>query len=336
MDFSVVIPARNAEHTLGRCLEAVFTSSSAPSEVLVVDDGSADRTAAIAETYGCRILKIFSASGPMEPRFAGARAARFPLLVFVDADVVVRRDTFAKIVRRFSDPSLHALTGLLSDGNRSGSFFSDYKNHYMRHVFLGRPAESSFLYGSLWAVRRGYMVYFRPITKPFGSLVSDSETGFRLCRRGKRILLDHTIEVDHLKHYTLGSLLKNDFQIPFLFSLMFVRYGGFRRVLRGKAFSHASLGQTAAVTCAFLALVSAVAAVIFSSFFFAWTALGLAVSFYAYWAGFFLRLRPRGFFFGISAAAFKFLDANVMFCGMVSGFVFSLSGLWDRRGPVFR
>ncbi len=328
MSFSVIIPARNMERTLEVCLQAVFASSKLPDEVIVVDDGSMDGTADIAKSFNCRCVRIDSGSGPMEPRFAGARLARSPIFVFVDADVCVRPDTFEKVLKRFEDPNIHALTGILSPDKSSGSFFSDYKNFYMKHIFSIQPSEVPFLYGSLWAVRREEMVYFRPITRPFGSLVSDSEAGMRLNRRGKKVILDQTLEVDHLKKYTLAGLLKNNFVIPFLFSLLFVRYGGFRQVQARKSFSHASAGQVLAMAWAFLALYFALARSPLAFIF-----LGL---FYFHWRTFFSQMRSRGVLFQVKAILFKWIDSQVMLLGMVSGFIFSLSGFFKRRGMAFR
>ncbi len=335
-DFSVIIPARNMELTLTACLSAVFASSARPAEVIVVDDASEDRTAEIASSFGCRVIPADLCSGPMEPRFAGARSARTPVLVFVDADVRVRPDTFARILGRFEDPSIHAVTGILSAGHSAGSFFADYKNHYMRHVFLRQPSESHFLYGSLWAVRREDMIFFRPIRRPFGSLVSDSEAGMRLRRRGKRVVLDHALEVDHLKRYTFLGLLKNDFVIPFLFSLMLVRYGGLRNLFSRSRFSHASAGQALAMTAAPCAVISALLFCFFRQPAFFWASAALFIFFYIYWLPFIAGMRGRGAGFRVSAALFKPLDAAVMFSGMTAGFFYSLSGFFRRKGFIFR
>ncbi|MGH3044943.1 MAG: glycosyltransferase family 2 protein, partial [Gaiellaceae bacterium] len=48
LDVSVVIPAFNAERTVGRVVEALRAQDPAPAEIVVVDDGSGDRTGEIA------------------------------------------------------------------------------------------------------------------------------------------------------------------------------------------------------------------------------------------------------------------------------------------------
>ena len=87
---SVIIPARNEEHNLPRLLRSLTGSSLAPLEIIVVDDGSADRTAQVARELGAKVL----ASPALPPGwrgktwacYQGAKAANGEWLVFVDAD----------------------------------------------------------------------------------------------------------------------------------------------------------------------------------------------------------------------------------------------------------
>jgi len=48
---SVIIPAKNSERTIGKCLKSVFNQEYVPQEVIVVDGGSTDRTRSIANWY---------------------------------------------------------------------------------------------------------------------------------------------------------------------------------------------------------------------------------------------------------------------------------------------
>ncbi len=87
---SVVIPARNEAPRIARTLDAVFaqTVTGVELEVLVVDDGSTDGTAAIASGAGARVIPLGSSRGgsPGAARNRGAAAASGDPLVFLDAD----------------------------------------------------------------------------------------------------------------------------------------------------------------------------------------------------------------------------------------------------------
>ncbi|GAC1316786.1 MAG: hypothetical protein NVSMB25_03190 [Thermoleophilaceae bacterium] len=86
-DVCVVIPARDAAETIGLALEALDNQIlDGDHEVIVVDDGSRDTTAAVAGARGARVVAHASARGSAAARNAGAAASRAPLLAFLDAD----------------------------------------------------------------------------------------------------------------------------------------------------------------------------------------------------------------------------------------------------------
>ncbi len=86
-DVSVIVPAYNAQATLAAALRSALQQSLIPLEVLVVDDGSADGTAAVAETFGSKVRLIRQPNGgPGSARNTGIRAARGNWIGLLDAD----------------------------------------------------------------------------------------------------------------------------------------------------------------------------------------------------------------------------------------------------------
>jgi glycosyltransferase involved in cell wall biosynthesis len=81
---SVVIPARDAAATIGRAIVSV--QAQAPAEIIVVDDASADATAAVAERLGARLIRLARQQGAAAARNAGIAAARGEIIAFQDAD----------------------------------------------------------------------------------------------------------------------------------------------------------------------------------------------------------------------------------------------------------
>ncbi|MGH9410131.1 MAG: glycosyltransferase, partial [Vicinamibacterales bacterium] len=94
---SFIVPAHNEEALIGetlralaRAVEAVLGSRAC--EIIVVDDASTDRTAAIASGLGVRVVPV-QVRHIAAARNAGARAARGDRFVFVDADTVLPPQT---------------------------------------------------------------------------------------------------------------------------------------------------------------------------------------------------------------------------------------------------
>ena len=89
-----VIPAYNEEHFLSRTLAAVNEAAQVSGqlfEIIVVDDASTDRTAAVARESNARLVSV-NHRQIAATRNAGAREANGDMLIFVDADTVVTAD----------------------------------------------------------------------------------------------------------------------------------------------------------------------------------------------------------------------------------------------------
>lgn len=86
--YSVVIPAFNAERTLGTVIGALRGQEPAPAEVIVVDDGSTDRTAEIAERLGARVIRSDGAGFAGGARNLGWETVTSDAVVFLDSDAI--------------------------------------------------------------------------------------------------------------------------------------------------------------------------------------------------------------------------------------------------------
>jgi glycosyltransferase involved in cell wall biosynthesis len=88
---SFIIPAHNEEALIASTIRAIRTATdglAAPVEIIVVDDASTDRTAAIAAAEGARVVPA-QVRQIAAARNAGAAVARGSIFVFVDADTIV-------------------------------------------------------------------------------------------------------------------------------------------------------------------------------------------------------------------------------------------------------
>lgn len=88
-DLSVVIPAHNAARTLDRALASVFRQDIPVAEIIVVDDGSSDGTAALAAAFAggpVRVIRLERCGGAANARNHGVNAAQGELVAFLDAD----------------------------------------------------------------------------------------------------------------------------------------------------------------------------------------------------------------------------------------------------------
>ncbi len=84
---SVVVPAWNVQDYLGRALDSILSQTMAVDEIIIVDDGSTDRTVDIAKGYGDQVRYLYQEnSGVSAARNAGVEAATGTWIAFLDAD----------------------------------------------------------------------------------------------------------------------------------------------------------------------------------------------------------------------------------------------------------
>jgi glycosyltransferase involved in cell wall biosynthesis len=87
IDVSVIVPAHNAQATIARALAAVAGQKfSGRHELIVVDDGSTDATAQLAEHAGAQVIRHPEPRGPAAARNTGRAAAQGALLAYTDSD----------------------------------------------------------------------------------------------------------------------------------------------------------------------------------------------------------------------------------------------------------
>lgn len=112
---SVVIPAHNAARTLGACLDSVYAQTCRIHEVIVVDDGSTDRTADIAQSYPCTLIRSDGNRGVSAARNAGIAAATGEIVFFLDSDEALTPDSVAGAVEILrSDPECGCVHGVIA------------------------------------------------------------------------------------------------------------------------------------------------------------------------------------------------------------------------------
>ncbi len=127
---SVIVPVYNAVGYIERCLEALIASSYPTFEIIVVDDCSTDNSLEIARQKVTTLLQLSRRSGPAAAaRNFGALHAQGEIILFIDSDVVVQRETIALAANNLqNNPDIVAVFGSYDDKPQEKNFMSQYRN----------------------------------------------------------------------------------------------------------------------------------------------------------------------------------------------------------------
>ena len=122
----MVIPAYNAESTIGQAVEHTLAQAREPLdvEVIVVDDGSKDETAKVAQSAGATVIRQENA-GPAAARNRGWASATGQVICFTDSDCIPGAGWLEKLLDGFTDQQVGAVAGSYDIAN-TGSWLAQW------------------------------------------------------------------------------------------------------------------------------------------------------------------------------------------------------------------
>lgn len=212
---SVVVPIFDASATLERCVAALVAAANDGDELIVADDGSRD--GALEELpphLGARLQVVRSEQnigrGPI--RNLGASEASGDVLVFVDADVEVHRDTLTLIRDAFTEvPGRVSLIGAYDDRPSAPGRVSQYRNLLHHHTHHTHGSRATHFWTGLGAVRRDVFLELGGLDDAtWARDMEDVEFGHRLVDAGHTVDVLPHIQGTHLKDFTLRSMVRTD------------------------------------------------------------------------------------------------------------------------------
>jgi glycosyltransferase involved in cell wall biosynthesis len=198
MKVSVVIPAYNAQQTIAEAVEQSVAQAKGPMEVevVVVDDGSVDDTAKIAQSAGAIVIKQENA-GPAAARNRGWKSATGQVICFTDSDCVPMSGWLENLLDGFRDRQVGAVAGSYEIAN-TGSWLA----HWVHQEIMERhkrmpPFVRAF--GSYNVAIPRYMLEATGGFDPKYRQASgeDNDLSYRIIKKGWRIAFRPQAKVAH-------------------------------------------------------------------------------------------------------------------------------------------
>jgi glycosyltransferase involved in cell wall biosynthesis len=193
---SIVVPVKNSANTLELCLSALARQSYQHIEIIIVDNGSADQTVAIAKRHGAQIIR----SGGRLPaaRNAGARIAAGKYQLHIDSDMELDPESVAQCMAAVSEGA-DAVT--LPEQNVATGY-------WMRAFSFGKELGRGV--PGFEGVRFISRARFEQVSGFDESLLAGEDRDFflRLAKVGARFGRIQAITKHHVEHLTIGDIFK--------------------------------------------------------------------------------------------------------------------------------
>ncbi len=314
---SVVVPAFNAEQTIGACLDSLRaqTAPRGDYEIIVVDDGSTDQTRAVAAARSIRVLTQPN-RGPAAARNLGAQNARGDILLFIDADSVPDVRWIEAMTAPFADASIAGVSGekKTRQTNLVARFVQlEYDFKYDRMDARGL---TDFIDSSTAGYRREIFLSNGGFDTTLME-AEDTDLSFRLAERGYALVLVRDAIVYHTHPESLVEFLRRKYRYAIWRAVIYARYPR-----KAASDTRTPLSQKMQIALAFLVLPAIVGALFWNVF--AWGVLALLAAFLTTTLKFAARCWRASRLVALAAPAILLLSAY-------AGGTGALVGLFKRR-----
>lgn len=218
MKIAVYIPCFNSARYLAMCIASLLAQKRAPDEIIVVDDGSTDRTSSIAAMYPVKLVRHDTNRGLGATRTTGIKVANADLVASIDADCFAHPDWLKRLSRKLEQsPDAIGIAGKLVEANYT-RLGDRWRTHHLPQNHGEQPlADVPFLHGANTLYRRAALLAAGGYNPAFRTNGED----FDICKRLRRVqpsvrlIYEPGAVVMHLKEDTVVSVLRARFRYFF-------------------------------------------------------------------------------------------------------------------------
>ena len=210
MKITVYIPCYNAGEFISGCLESVLAQTCPPSEVIVINDASTDRTVEIALRYPVRIIDMPSHPGLAAARNEAVKAAGGDCVASIDADCTADPSWLKNLARAMDEEGASGAGGKLVETYRDRMADRWRAVHMRQNWGDARVVNPPFLFGCNTLFRKDALVDVELYDTRFRTNGEDVDLSSRLRARGHTLVYEPSAIVRHLKTDTLLSVLRAD------------------------------------------------------------------------------------------------------------------------------
>ena len=212
---SIIVPIYNVEEYLDKCIESIIAQSYSKLEIILIDDGSTDKSGIIAEKYSLfdhRIVVIHKKNGGLsDARNVGIDIAKGKYLMFVDSDDYISIDCVEYLYTSLTRTQSSISVGKLKKTKNRDELYTGIETEKM--IFDKYEAINQLFYANKYSVAAPGKLYlaelFDGIRFPIGKLHEDVFTTYKVFLKSDRIYYGNKIV--YFYYHRPGSIMVSHF-----------------------------------------------------------------------------------------------------------------------------
>ncbi len=207
---SIVIANYNMASTIGKCLEAVFSSKYENFEVVVVDDNSEDNSVEIIKQFPCKLIRLDKHVGASKVRNIGASDSNGDIIFFTDADCLLKENTLSIINKTLAEISANVvLGGTYTKIPADKGFFSLFQSVFINYSETKKVKDPDYIATHAMVINARTFRKSNGFSESCLPILEDVEFSHRLRKTGHRLVINPLIEVRHIFNFSLSGSMRN-------------------------------------------------------------------------------------------------------------------------------
>jgi len=204
---TLYVPCYNAEKYISECLDGILKQTYPLDEILIIDDGSTDKTVEIVSNYPVRVIRHGTNKGLAAARNTGFKNACGEYVASLDADCVPEPDWLEKLMKNFTEENIAGVGGKLIE-KYTNTLANKWRAVHMRqNMGDEKIINSGYLFGSNNVFERRAVEEIGYYNEKYRTNYEDVDLSNRLKEKGYTLIYDPEAEVYHLLKDTISSLL---------------------------------------------------------------------------------------------------------------------------------
>lgn len=205
---SLYVPCYNVEPYIAGCIEGVLSQTHPLDEILIIDDGCADATVAIAGRYPVRIISHAANRGLAAARNTALSAARNDWVASLDADCVPQPNWLRCLAQHTGKEKVAAIGGRLIEVVQN-TLGDCWRRAHMSQDWGDKPViNPPFMFGNDLLVRRSVVGDVGGYNERLRTNGEDADLSRKIQSRGGTTIYDPSAVVHHMRKDTAMSVLR--------------------------------------------------------------------------------------------------------------------------------